>query len=143
MAFSILTVERRIAVIQAIGEAETENLLSRLRYIRSYMTEEQLKTPALQFFKEHFPNLEIVRNDKYNVHELKWKDDVARGYGCCGLGENMRASVAPSTGGLQFSVDSGYSLQCFLIMLRKSIPGSCSFCCYSDFHALSIRSKIN
>jgi hypothetical protein len=113
MAFSISTVERRIAVIQAIGEAETENLLSRLRYIRSYMTEEQLKTPALQFFKEHFPNLEIVRNDKYNVIELKWNDDGARGYGCYGFGENVRASVAPSTGGLHCSVDSGYSLQCF------------------------------
>lgn len=76
------------------------------------MTEEQLKMPALQFFKEHFPNLEAVRNEKYNVLELKWNDNVVCGNGCYGIGGSLRASVAPSTGGPQFSVDSGYSLQC-------------------------------
>lgn len=112
MAFIICTVERRIAAVEAICEAETENLLSRLRYLRSYMTKEQLKMPALQFFKEHFPNLEAVRNEKYNVFELKWKDDIVCEHGYPGIGGNLRASVVTSTGGLQFSVDSGFSLLC-------------------------------
>ena len=76
------------------------------------MTKEQLKMPALQFFKEHFPNLEVVRNEKYNVFELKWNDDIVCEHDYHGIGKNLRASVGTSTGGLQFSVDSGFSLLC-------------------------------
>jgi hypothetical protein len=109
-SFNKRLVERRIAAVQAICEAETENLLSEVRYLRSYMTKEQLKMPALQFFKEHFPNLEVVRNDKYNVFELKCKDDIVCEHDYYGIGNNLHASVAVSTGGVQFSVDSGFSL---------------------------------
>ncbi|XP_078156782.1 uncharacterized protein LOC144552668 isoform X2 [Carex rostrata] len=105
-SFNKREVERRIAAVEAICEAETENLLSRLRYLRSYMTKEQLKMPALQFFKEHFPNLEVVRNEKYNVFELKWKDDIVCEHDYHGIGKNLRSSVVTSTGGLQFSVNS-------------------------------------
>ncbi|KAJ3698962.1 hypothetical protein LUZ61_002667 [Rhynchospora tenuis] len=105
-SFNKREVERRLAALQAIREAETESLLSRLRYIMACMTKEQIEMPALQFFKEHFPNMEVVRNEKYSAFELKWKDDVVCENGHYGFGGNCRASVAPSTGGLQFSVDS-------------------------------------
>ncbi|KAJ4816382.1 translation initiation factor [Rhynchospora pubera] len=99
-------VERRIAALQAISEAETESLLSRLRFVMSCMTKEQMEMPALQFFKEHFPNMEVVRNEKYSTFELKWKDDDVSEKGHNGFGGNNGASVAPSAGGLRFSIDS-------------------------------------
>ncbi|XP_078171833.1 uncharacterized protein LOC144565865 [Carex rostrata] len=128
-SFNKREVERRIAAVEAICEAETENLLSRLRYLRSYMTKEQLKIPSLQFFKEHFPNLEVVRNEKYNVFELKWNDDIVCEHDYHGIGENLCASVVTSTGALQFSVDSvrKNALEAVGMDARNSVGASTSW----------------
>ncbi|KAJ3695548.1 hypothetical protein LUZ60_000925 [Juncus effusus] len=99
-SFNERLVERRIAAIEAIREAETENLISRLRFVRSYMTSEQLETPALKFFEENFPNLSVTRNEKYKVLDLKWKEIDAELDGLYGNGGPA------TTGGLLFSVDS-------------------------------------
>ncbi|VAI62249.1 unnamed protein product [Triticum turgidum subsp. durum] len=65
---------RRKAAIRAIQAAETESVLSRLRLVRSYISKEQLETPALQFFQENLPNVSVVRNEEQGELELKWKD---------------------------------------------------------------------
>ncbi|EMS68121.1 hypothetical protein TRIUR3_20302 [Triticum urartu] len=65
---------RRKAAIRAIQAAENESVLSRLHLVRSYMSKEQLETPALQFFQENLPNVSVVRNEEQGELELKWKD---------------------------------------------------------------------
>uniref|UniRef100_A0A453PWV7 Uncharacterized protein n=1 Tax=Aegilops tauschii subsp. strangulata TaxID=200361 RepID=A0A453PWV7_AEGTS len=65
---------RRKAAIRAIQAAETESILSRLHLVRSYISKEQLETPALQFFQENLPNVSVVRNEEQGELELKWKD---------------------------------------------------------------------
>ncbi|ONK59568.1 uncharacterized protein A4U43_C08F7800 [Asparagus officinalis] len=72
-AFNSQEVERRIAAIRAIQVAEVQSLLSRLRLIRSYISKEQLETPALQFFQENLPNISPVINEKAKIIELKWR----------------------------------------------------------------------
>ncbi|KMZ74356.1 hypothetical protein ZOSMA_12G00400 [Zostera marina] len=67
--------ERRKAVIHAIKNAETESLLAYIRLLCSKLTDEQLKTPETEFFKENFPNLLLLRNKRYPLFELKRKDD--------------------------------------------------------------------
>lgn len=99
-------VERRVAAIQAICAAETENLLSRLRLLRSYLSKEQLETPAITFFQKNLPNLSVIRNEKYKVFELQWNDKDGYLPGNQVDGRNMSASL-DSAGGLQFSVNSG------------------------------------
>lgn len=69
------TAERRKAVIHAIKNAETESLLAYIRLLCSKLTDEQLKTPETEFFKENFPNLLLLRNKRYPLFELKRKDD--------------------------------------------------------------------
>ncbi|XP_010929127.1 uncharacterized protein [Elaeis guineensis] len=103
--FNNREVERRIAAIQAICAAETENLLSRLRLLRSYLSKEQLETPAIAFFQKNLTNLSVIRNEKYKVFELQWNDKDGYLPGNQVDGRNMRASL-DSVGGLQFSVNS-------------------------------------
>ncbi|KAJ1279589.1 hypothetical protein BS78_04G166300 [Paspalum vaginatum] len=62
----------------------------------------------MPYFQENCPNLAVVPNEKYDVLELKWKDD-----GKCMIGDFlddkiMRASIAslPNAGGLHFTGDS-------------------------------------
>ncbi|XP_020090931.1 uncharacterized protein LOC109711956 [Ananas comosus] len=110
-SFNEREVDRRIAAIQAIRVAETENLLSRLRLVRSYISNEQLEKPALEFFQENLPNLSVTRNEKYKVFELNWNCKESYMPGNCRDDVNMRTSLGyaatlPATAGLQFSANS-------------------------------------
>ncbi|XP_072953188.1 uncharacterized protein [Typha angustifolia] len=110
-SFNEREVERRVAAIHAICEAETENLLSRLRLLRSYISNEQMETPALKFFQENLSNLTIIRNEKYKIFELTWNDrdgyipgkDVDDRDMHISLGNAAKLSAVH---GLQFSVNS-------------------------------------
>ncbi|XP_012075194.1 uncharacterized protein LOC105636518 isoform X2 [Jatropha curcas] len=70
-------VERQKAAIRGIRDVEIEHSLTGLRLLRSYFNDEQLQTPALQFFKENLPNLSIMRNGDNGQFEVQWnnKDD--------------------------------------------------------------------
>ncbi|PKU83607.1 uncharacterized protein LOC110103319 [Dendrobium catenatum] len=98
IAFNHREVERRIAAIQAIQEAEVHNMLARLRMLRSYLSKEQLQTPALKFFQENLPNLSVVRNEEDKVFELRENEKF--------FYRNGRASVVTAVGGSLFSMES-------------------------------------
>lgn len=66
--------ERQIAAIKAISDIQVEHLLTGLRLLRSNFTEEQLRIPVLQFFKDNLPNVAVVRNGDEHF-ELRWKDE--------------------------------------------------------------------
>ncbi|KAB2002340.1 hypothetical protein ES319_D11G059800v1 [Gossypium barbadense] len=68
-------VERQCAAIRAVRDVEIEHMLTALRLLRSYCSEEQLQTPALQFFNENLPNLSIVRNAENGQFEVQWKHE--------------------------------------------------------------------
>ncbi|MBA0589322.1 hypothetical protein Gorai_018076 [Gossypium raimondii] len=68
-------VERQCAAIRAVRDVEIEHMLTALRLLRSYFSEEQLQTPALQFFNENLPNLSIVRNAENGQFEVQWKHE--------------------------------------------------------------------
>ncbi|EOX92240.1 Translation initiation factor IF-2, putative isoform 1 [Theobroma cacao] len=68
-------VERQCAAIRAIRDVEIEHMLTALRLLRSYCSEEQLQTPALQFFNENLPNLSVVRNAENGQFEVRWKHE--------------------------------------------------------------------
>ncbi|MBA0652371.1 hypothetical protein Goklo_019637, partial [Gossypium klotzschianum] len=68
-------VERQRAAIRAVRDVEIEHMLTALRLLRSYCSEEQLQTPALQFFNENLPNLSIVRNAENGQFEVQWKHE--------------------------------------------------------------------
>lgn len=72
-AMSDREVQRLITAIQAIRDAENEHLLTQLRLLRSYFSKDQLETPALQFFKDNFPNLSITLNENEDLFDLEWK----------------------------------------------------------------------
>ena len=50
-------------------------MLTALRLLRSYCSEEQLQTPALQFFNENLPNLSVIRNAENGQFEVQWKHE--------------------------------------------------------------------
>ncbi|KAI5324397.1 hypothetical protein PRUPE_6G176600 [Prunus persica] len=108
-------VERQISAIRAIRDVETEHLLTNLRLLRSYFNKEQQRTPVLQYFKENFQNLSIVRNGENGQMEVQWIDkdgNVSMNDGM-DLHETLlrRLSIAysgcsaaiPSLGGFEFS----------------------------------------
>ncbi|PQM36372.1 uncharacterized protein Pyn_27058 [Prunus yedoensis var. nudiflora] len=108
-------VERQISAIRAIRDVETEHLLTNLRLLRSYFNKEQQRTPLLQYFKENFQNLSIVRNGENGQMEVQWIDkdgNVSMNDGM-DLHETLlrRLSIAysgcsaaiPSLGGFEFS----------------------------------------
>ncbi|GAB2274016.1 hypothetical protein Dimus_008786 [Dionaea muscipula] len=68
-------VERQISTVQAISDMEIEHLLTGVRLLRSYVSEEHLQLPVLQFFKENLPNLSIIRNGEDGHFSLQWKED--------------------------------------------------------------------
>ncbi|XWS29475.1 hypothetical protein CRYUN_Cryun24cG0032200 [Craigia yunnanensis] len=68
-------VERQCAAIRAVRDVEIEHMLTALRLLRSYYSEEQRQTPALQFFNENLPNLSVVRNAENGQFEVQWKHD--------------------------------------------------------------------
>ncbi|KAK5783125.1 putative cytochrome P450 [Gossypium arboreum] len=68
-------VERQCAAIRALRDVEIEHMLTALRLLRSYCNEEQLQTPALQFFNDNLPNLSIVRNAENGQFEVQWKHE--------------------------------------------------------------------
>ncbi|WOK96105.1 hypothetical protein Cni_G04812 [Canna indica] len=110
-AFNNREVERRTSAIRAICVAETENLLSRLRLIRSCLSREQLEAPALKFFEENMPNVAVTRNEKYAVFELQWNNKGGYLHEIYDGGNYARASLSsafnmPTMGGLHFSVNS-------------------------------------
>ncbi|KAL6629379.1 hypothetical protein ACP70R_029144 [Stipagrostis hirtigluma subsp. patula] len=98
----------RIAAIRAIEEAEAESMLSRLRLVRSYFSEEQLKAKALEYFRESLPNLSVVHDEKHDEIELKWNVGDKCVIGALVDDMILRASIAslPAVGGLQFPGDS-------------------------------------
>lgn len=120
--------------MRAMRDVEIENLLTGLRLLRSYMTEEQLQTPVLQFFKENLPNLAIVKNEENGQIEMQWKDsDNADGKDTyASLLHRMSiaypyCSAAPSFGGYELSTKSGiangslYCSYCDVWKLRVSL----------------------
>ncbi|KAE8665737.1 Tetratricopeptide repeat (TPR)-like superfamily protein isoform 1 [Hibiscus syriacus] len=68
-------VEQQCAAIRAVRDVEIDHLLTALRLLRSYFSEEQLQTPALQFFNENLPNLPVVRNAENGQFEVQWKHE--------------------------------------------------------------------
>lgn len=73
--------------------------------MRSYISKEQEETCALQFFQENLPNLSVVRNEKEDELELKWKDFDDQIIGDERDDKISRASI-PAATGFQFSADS-------------------------------------
>lgn len=115
----LFTVERQISAIRAIRDVETEHLLTNLRLLRSYFNKEQQRTPLMQYFKENFQNLSIVRNGENGQMEVQWIDkdgNVSMNDGM-DLHETLlrRLSIAysgcsaaiPSLGGFEFSSKAG------------------------------------
>ncbi|XP_062220593.1 uncharacterized protein LOC133919997 [Phragmites australis] len=100
--------ERRITAIKAIEEAEDESIHSRLQLLQSYFSKEQLEANALEYFRENFPNLSVVHNEKYDEVELKWNDGDKCIIGDILDDKILQASIAslPTVGGLQFPGDS-------------------------------------
>ncbi|KAL9666898.1 hypothetical protein QQ045_001242 [Rhodiola kirilowii] len=68
--------EHQVAAIRAIRDIETNRLLTSLRLLRSYFTEEQLQTPLLEYFEHQLPNLSISRNGKEEELNVNWKTDL-------------------------------------------------------------------
>ncbi|KAK6924138.1 Borealin, C-terminal [Dillenia turbinata] len=113
-------VKRKITAIRAIRDVEIEHLITRLRLIRTYFSEEQLQTPLLQLFNENLPNLSLVKNGK-GQYEVRWKDEY--GNFCMDDidGRNIHMSLlrhmsmshrdcsatVPSLGGFDFSSKGG------------------------------------
>ncbi|GMY11281.1 Translation initiation factor [Fagus crenata] len=71
-------VERQSAAIRAIRDVEIEHLLTELHLLRSKFNKEQLPTPTLQFFKENFPNLSIVRTEGKKQLEVQWNEEDSK-----------------------------------------------------------------
>ncbi|XP_017244213.1 uncharacterized protein LOC108216062 [Daucus carota subsp. sativus] len=72
-AFNDQEVQRQSAAIRTIRDAETERVLTGLRLLRLYFNKDQMRTPVLQYFKEHLPNLEHIGQVKNGNYEVQWK----------------------------------------------------------------------
>lgn len=66
-------VESQSAAIRAVRDREIAHLLTGLHLLRSYFNKEHVKSPVLQFFKEHLPNLSLTKDIKTGKFELEWK----------------------------------------------------------------------
>ncbi|CAA6671879.1 unnamed protein product [Spirodela intermedia] len=117
-----------ITAIEAIRDAEIENLLSRLRLLRSCLKKEQLRTPVLQFFRENLPNLSVVKKEDDGIFEPEWKEKVGGFPPNNATGTNVLASLG--RGSTLPSTDLGpdFSAQSFKLNLlgatQLPIPGS-------------------
>ncbi|XP_065876161.1 uncharacterized protein [Euphorbia lathyris] len=67
-------VERQSSAIRAIRDMEIEHSLIRLRLLRSYLSEEKLQTPAIQFFRENLPSISVLKNCENGQFEVQWND---------------------------------------------------------------------
>lgn len=50
-------------------------MLTSLRLLRSYFSEEQCQTPVLQFFKENLPNVSVVRSEVNGEFDVQYKNE--------------------------------------------------------------------
>jgi hypothetical protein len=66
--------ERQIGAIRAVQEVKIDHLLTDLRLLRSCFSEEQLRKPVLEIFKETLPNLSIVNDEGNNNFDVILKD---------------------------------------------------------------------
>lgn len=57
----------------AIVQLETDQMLTALRLLRSSLSEEQLQTPAVQFFNDSCPNISFIENEESGQLEMKFK----------------------------------------------------------------------
>lgn len=67
--------ERQIAAVRAIRDVEIEHMLTSIRLLGSYFSEEQRQTPVTQFFNENLPNLSIYKNEVNGEFEVQCKSD--------------------------------------------------------------------
>jgi hypothetical protein len=121
LIFFFLTVERQSAAIRAIRDVEIEHLLTEVRLLRSYFSEEQLRTSALKFFKENLPNLSVVGNEENKQFEMQWNNEDGNFPMDQGDGNDIHTSLLrrlsmaypdcsaaiASLGGFQFSSKAG------------------------------------
>ncbi|RWR83407.1 tetratricopeptide repeat protein 7A [Cinnamomum micranthum f. kanehirae] len=91
-ALSAHEVDRRVTTIVAIRDAENEHLLTRLRLLRSYLSKDQLKIPAVQFFKENLPNMSVIFNED-GEYELEWNAKCRDIRGNDDAERNMHATI--------------------------------------------------
>ncbi|XP_054792449.1 uncharacterized protein LOC129308070 [Prosopis cineraria] len=91
--FIDLEVERQATAIRAVRNVEVEHLLTELRLLRSYFSEEQLQTPVQQIFKEILPNLSVVSDKENKKFELRWNDNDKRMSMSCAGGRDVHASL--------------------------------------------------
>ncbi|KAJ0041347.1 hypothetical protein Pint_26766 [Pistacia integerrima] len=112
-------VKRESAAARAIRDVEIEHTLTGLRLLRSCFSEEQLKTPVLQFFNENLPDLSIVRNEENGHFEVQWNDNNGNSCMYNADGRDLHTSLlhrmsiaypfcsaAPSFGGYELSSQS-------------------------------------
>ncbi|KZV52198.1 tetratricopeptide repeat protein 7A [Dorcoceras hygrometricum] len=71
-AYQYDEVERQSAAIRALRDVEIDQLLTMIRLLRSYFSQEQLQVPVLQFFKENLQNLTIAGG--HGQCDVQWKD---------------------------------------------------------------------
>lgn len=74
MDLEIKAMERQIGAIRAVQEVKIDHLLTDLRLLRSCFSEEQLRKPVLEIFKETLPNLSIVNDEGNNNFDVILKD---------------------------------------------------------------------
>ncbi|KAL6905772.1 hypothetical protein ACP4OV_003373 [Aristida adscensionis] len=100
--------DRRCAAIRAVKAAEAESSLCRVQLLRSYLSEEQQKANALEYFRETIPNLSVVHDEKHDEIALRWNEGDKCITGDVLDDRILRASIAslPAVGGLQFTGDS-------------------------------------
>lgn len=68
-----------MAAIRAIRDLETNRLLTSLRLLRSYFTNEQLQTRLLDYFDGKFSNLRVVGNGEGEELDVCWKTEFPAG----------------------------------------------------------------
>lgn len=108
--------ERQIAAVRAIRDVEIEHMLTSIRLLRSYFSEDQRQTPVTQFFNENLPNLSIYKNEVNGEFEVQCKGDdgnlLVNQYDGAGIHASLlrRLSMAyphcsgvPSLGGFDLS----------------------------------------
>ncbi|XP_050204526.1 uncharacterized protein LOC126654641 isoform X2 [Mercurialis annua] len=71
-------------------DVKDEHTLTGLRLLQSYFNQDQLQTPALQFFKENHVNLSIRKSSENGEIEVDWNDK----------GDDLSMSQAPNAGNL-------------------------------------------
>ncbi|KAL9272711.1 hypothetical protein AKJ16_DCAP16396 [Drosera capensis] len=82
------TVNEEDFYCKAMSEMELEHLLTSLRLLRSYISEEHLQLPVSQFCKKHLPNLSLVKDGTDGHFSLRWKEED----GCVAM-RNVNSSL--------------------------------------------------